>query len=104
MADRRFQKWPARTRPIQGFTLPRNQETPIFHRLQITYMFRNKSTSHTHEYGPAAVLWWRGEECTRRRQRVLIISCDPQDGGTIRFLLTTMVPRKVAARYPHSYS
>src|SRR5712664_1382131 len=83
-------------RPIQGFTLPRNQETPIFHRPQITYMFRNKSTSHTHEYGPAAVLWWRGEECTRRRQRVLIISCDMQDGETMRLLLTSMGSRKVA--------
>jgi|SRR5690349_17621181 hypothetical protein len=96
MADQRLQKRPARIRPIQVFALQRNRETPILHRHRITYRFQNKSTSHTHEYGPAAVLWWRGEECTRRRQRVLIISCDTQDGETMRLVLTSMGSRKVA--------
>jgi hypothetical protein len=39
MANRRFQRQPGGSTPMQVFTSPRNQETPIFHRLQITYRF-----------------------------------------------------------------
>src|SRR5689334_6449428 len=62
MANRRFQKRPARTRPIQAFTLPRNQETPVFHKLQITYSLRSQpliKEKRLREIEESSAMKWR---------------------------------------------
>jgi hypothetical protein len=42
MANQRFQKRLARTRPIQVFTCREIEKAPVFRRLQITYRFRSR--------------------------------------------------------------